>query len=138
MGLVEKEAALIEQFQFLTTWEEKYRKIIELGKLMPDLPAELRREEFKVPGCQSQVWLVAEKLSDGTLHFRADSDALIAKGLVALLVNLYDGAAPSEILAFQPKWIAQMGLSQHLSPSRANGLVSMLKAIVIHAAQSRS
>ncbi len=138
MTLAEKEQNLKQEFHQLSTWEDKYRKIIEMGKALPPLDAKFQTEEYRVKGCQSQVWLVASQGEDGTLQLQADSDALITRGLIAILVGIYSGAKPADILTFKPSFLVEMGLAQHLSPSRANGLYAMLKQIIIYASQMPS
>ncbi|MGE3387053.1 MAG: SufE family protein [Bdellovibrionales bacterium] len=115
------------------SWEEKYRLLIEIGKQLPVYPEEFRNEDHRVKGCQSQVWLHAD-LKDGMVNLRVDSDALIVKGLAALLVKLYSQATPEQILATSPEFISILDLGSHLSPSRANGLFAMVKQIKYYAA----
>jgi cysteine desulfuration protein SufE len=117
-----------EVFQVLSSWEDKYKKIIELGKALSPLPEGRKTPEALVKGCQSQVWLHA-KLVRGKLFFEGDSDALIVKGLVAVLLAIYSGKTPEEVLMTGPDFIAELGFSTNLSPSRANGLVAMIKQI---------
>jgi len=111
------------------SWEDRYKKIIQLGKALPGLPDDLKTEEAKVKGCQSQVWLHARLTPEGTIEFQGDSDALLVKGLVALLLQVYSGSSPKEILGTAPEFLKRMGFEGHLSPSRANGLFSMMKQI---------
>jgi cysteine desulfuration protein SufE len=134
MTMAERQRNIIAQFSKFTTWEDKYKHVISLGKQMPRFPEEFRREEMKVKGCQSQVWLHATRNGEGEIEFVADSDALIVKGLVALLLKLYSKATPDEILATPPDFISALDLSAHLSPSRANGLFAMVKQIKYYAA----
>lgn len=126
--------AITDDFSRFTEWESRYKHIIEVGKSLPSYPENFRSDEWKVKGCQSQVWLKPELLPSGEILFYADSDALIVKGLVRLLHQLYSGATPTEILEAQPDFIAALGLTQHLSPSRSNGLFSMIKQIKYYAA----
>lgn len=127
-SILEVQAAIIETFEPLTDWEAKYKHIISLGRAMPPLPPEDRIEANRVRGCSSQVWLVP-RLEGQHLIFGADSDALITKGLVALLMQVYSGRTPDEILGADPIFIEELGLTQHLSPNRANGLASMVARI---------
>ena len=121
---------LIENFEFLGDWEERYRYIIELGKKLAPLEANERVEGNIVRGCQSQVWLVRDEDEADKLRFRADSDAFIVKGLLALVLAAYDNRPSSDILAFDAKdFFHRLGLDQHLSPSRANGLHSIVQKI---------
>jgi cysteine desulfuration protein SufE len=136
MNLIEqKKLKLVADFGAIVDWEERYKRIIEMGKQLPVLPEALKTEENKVRGCQSQVWIVTSKNADGSLTFQADSDALIVKGLVALIVDLYSGSQPEEILQFQPDFMKVLGFDTHLSPSRTNGLYAMIKRIVFEAYQ---
>jgi len=129
MTLKERSDQISKDFSKLTNWEDRYKKIIALGKAMPDLPEELRTEESKVKGCQSQVWLHAKLNSQGEIEFQGDSDALLVKGLVALVVKIYSGSTPEEIMTTQPDFLKAIGFEGNLSPSRANGLFSMIKQI---------
>lgn len=126
--------SIIDDFSRFPDWESRYKHIIEVGKNLPPYPENFRTEDWKVKGCQSQVWLKPEVLSNGEVLFYADSDALIVKGLVSLLHELYSGATPHEILDTNPEFISALGLVQHLSPSRSNGLHSMIKQIKYYAA----
>ena len=123
---------LIENFEFLGDWEERYRYIIELGRKLPDFDDAHRTEENKVRGCQSQVWLVTDEnpANPDLLYFQADSDAHIVRGLLAILLMMFAGKSASAILAVDAKaLLAKLGLDQHLSPSRANGLNSMVQRV---------
>ena len=121
---------LVENFEFLGDWEERYRYIIELGKKLTPLDDTERVDENIVRGCQSQVWLVRDENDDEKLRFRADSDAFIVKGLLALVLAAYDNQPSNDILAFDAKdFFHRLGLDQHLSPSRANGLHSIVQKI---------
>lgn len=119
-----------ETFAFLDSWEDRFAYLIELGRKLPPLPPEAYTEAFRVKGCTSKVWLVPEHTSDGRLVFRGDSDAHLVKGLVALMLLIFSGRRPEEILATDAKAIlGEFDLEQHLSPMRANGLNAMLKRI---------
>jgi cysteine desulfuration protein SufE len=120
---------IIDEFSQLATWDEKYKKIIDYGKKLAPLPEEHRTEKNQVKGCQSQVWLHAELTLDGKVLLVADSDALIVKGLVALLLHVYSGQTPQEILSSPPEFLRTLGFDQNLSPSRSNGLHAMIKQI---------
>jgi cysteine desulfuration protein SufE len=113
-------------------WEDRYREIIQWGKKLPALEEEFKTEDYKVKGCQSQVWVVPG-FDGGVITFKADSDAAIVRGIIALFVYVYSGSTPGEILGFKPTFVDDIGLRQHLSMSRANGLNSMLKKIMIYA-----
>lgn len=123
---------LIDNFSFLDDWEDRFRYLIDLGRKLPPMDEDLKTEETKVRGCTSQVWIIDE-VKPGpplTLHFVADSDAHIVKGLIAVLLEIYDGRTPEEILAVDIRdAIGRLGFQQHLSPNRANGLFSMVERI---------
>jgi cysteine desulfuration protein SufE len=104
-----------------------------MGRSLEQLPEEFKIEDLQVKGCQSQVWLKAELTSDGRIKFLADSDALIVKGLIAILLRIYSSHTPAEILAISPDFIGELGFATNLSPSRANGLVAMIKQIKFYA-----
>lgn len=122
----------------ISDWEERYKKIIELGKKLPELDSSFKTEDNLVKGCQSQVWLVLELNKEGRVQLKADSDALIVKGLVALILQIYNNSLPSEILTTPPQFLKSLGLDTHLSPSRANGLRAMIQRIVMFAVQTRT
>ena len=119
---------IIDEFAFLTDWMDKYEMIIQMGKELPMIGDEYKVPENLIKGCQSQVWLHAD-FKDGKLFFTADSDALITKGLVALVVRVLSGHTPKEIIASDLHFVDDIGLKSHLSPTRSNGLLSMLKQI---------
>lgn len=123
---------LEQDFKSFSEWEARYKHLIELGKKMPPMKEEYKTEENKIRGCQSQVWLHAELVGD-KVHFTADSDASIVKGIVALLVYVYSNSTPDEILMTKPLFLEEIGLREHLSMSRANGLTSMVKQISFYA-----
>lgn len=127
-AIIEEQAELIDEFAFFDDWMERYEYLIDLGRKLPPFPEEYRRDEFKLKGCQSQVWFVGEK-RDGRLVFHAVSDAAIVSGIIALLLRVYSGRTPEEIVATEPEFVAAIGLDAHLSPTRKNGLGAMLKAI---------
>lgn len=129
----EKQYEIIEEFKGLQSWESKYKHIIELGKKLPPMDEADKTEDLKVKGCQSQVWLKAELNEDQTLCFQADSDALIVKGLIALLLRVFSEQKPSDIMQANVKFIETIGLASHLSASRTNGLQSMIKQIKYYA-----
>lgn len=121
---------LIDEFDLLGDWEERYRHVIDLGKTLEPLSDEERSDANKVRGCASQVWLVTERGADGTLGFRGDSDAHIVRGLIALLLRLYSGRTAQDIRAFDAKaGLEKLGLSGALSTQRSNGLFSMVERI---------
>ena len=121
---------LIDNFEFLDTWEDKYRYIIELGEKLPPLDEKYHTEDWKVQGCQSQVWLLPTKDDNGKISFVGDSDAMIVKGLIAIVLMIFNHKSPSEIKAVAVEDIfAKLKLEEHLSPSRRNGLLSMIAKI---------
>ncbi len=125
---------IIEEFSNLEQWEDRYRRIIELGRSLPaieELPAEARDEKFRVRGCQSTVYLKPE-LRQGRVRFVATSDALIVRGLIALLLRIYSDRTPAEILGARPEFIERLGLGAHLSQGRANGLAAMIEQIKLY------
>ncbi len=120
---------IIETLAFFDDWEDRYRYIIDLGKQLPAMPEAQKREELLVRGCQSQVWLDWRE-REGRMHFEIDSDALIVRGLIALVLAAFDGRAPREILEFDVEgYFAQLDLLKHLSPTRGNGLRAMVQRI---------
>ena len=128
MTLEEKKQAVIEEFSMYDEWLDKYEYLIELGKALEAYPEEEKTEEKLIKGCQSRVWLDYE-LKDGKLYFRADSDAIITKGIISLLISVYSGRTPQEIANDDFAFVDQIGLRENLSPTRANGLVSMIGTI---------
>ena len=119
---------VIEEFSFFDNWMDRYQYLIDMGRRLPEMPAELKTEANQIKGCQSQVWFVADR--DGEcLTFRATSDAAIVSGLIALLLRIYSGRRAEDIAATPPDFVTALGLEQHLSPTRSNGLASMLEAI---------
>lgn len=129
-GIDDALSELKDEFEVLGDWEERYRYVIELGKDLDPLTDAERTEAHKVRGCASQVWLVTEPQADATLRFRGDSDAHIVRGLIAIVLRLYSGRSPAEILAFDAKAaFEQLGLSGALSTQRSNGLASMVGRI---------
>ena len=132
MTIKEKQKALVDEFSFLPDWEEKYEYLIELGKELQGLPEERKTEENLIKGCQSKVWIDAE-FKEGILFFDADSDGILPKGIVSLLVRIYSGHTTQEIIDSDFEFISEIGLQEFLSPSRANGLMAMTKQIKFYA-----
>ena len=124
---------VIEEFGGLDDWMDRYQMLIDMGGETEPLPEQYKTEQNLIDGCQSRVWLVAEKQADGTLVFRAESDALIVKGIVTLLLRVLSGHTPQEILDADLYFIREIGLSEHLSPTRSNGLMAMLKQMKAYA-----
>lgn len=131
----EAQDVITDEFAFLGDWTERYQYLIDLGRQLPAFPDELKRDEYKVYGCQSQVWLVPDG-DAGCMHFRAISDSAIVSGLIALVLRVYSGRSAREILATEPTYIEAIGLARHLSPTRSNGLASMLEKLKGYATQS--
>lgn len=119
---------LLADFELFEDWMDRYQYLIDLGRRLPDFPDELRTEENRIRGCQSQVWFVANK-RDGRLYFDAISDAAIVSGLIAVLLRLYSGRRPQDILDTPADFVTALELQSHLSPTRSNGLYAMLEAI---------
>lgn len=132
MTIQQIEQEIIDEFSMFDDWMDKYEYIIELGKGMDEFPAEERTEANLIKGCQSQVWFVAEE-RDGKLYFKADGDAIITKGLAALMIKVFSGQKAADIASAQLTFIDEIGLSQHLSPTRSNGLLAMVKQIKMYA-----
>lgn len=132
MNLSERQKQVVSDFAGLSDWEDRYKKLIALGKALPDLDDSKKTEDSKVKGCQSQVWMHA-RLDGGKVIFEADSDALLVRGLVALLLKVYSGCTPDEIISTPPDFVKEIGLESKLSPSRANGLFSMIKQMKYYA-----
>ncbi len=126
---------VIEEFALFDDWMDRYQYIIDMGRRLPEFPDELRIDENLIRGCQSQVWFVAEQ-RDGRLYFQAISDAAIVSGLIAILLRLYSGRDPRDILDSPPDFVEALQLQSHLSPTRSNGLGSMLDAIRRFAAEA--
>ena len=131
----EAQREVIEEFSLFDDWMDRYQYLIDLGRRLPEFPESLRTEENRIRGCQSQVWFEAEQ-EDGRLRFRAISDAAIVSGLIALLLRVYSGKRPQDILDTPPDFVTALQLETHLSPTRSNGLSSMLKAIRNFAAEA--
>ena len=123
---------IVDEFAFFDDWVQRYEYIIEMGKALPGLPDDRKDEAHKVPGCQSQVWFHARR-EDGKVHFDADSDAMIVRGLIALLLRVYSGRTPDEIIGTPPEFFEVLELGSHLSGSRANGLHAMVTRIHAYA-----
>ena len=132
MTIAEKQAQLVDEFAFFEEWMDKYNHIIEMGKSLAPLSDDEKSEELLVKGCQSKVWLKAEKDGDNVVYF-ADADAIIAKGIVAMLVDVFSGQPAVEVAKAELNFIEEIGLKEHLSPTRANGLMSMIKQMKIYA-----
>ncbi len=132
MTIDEIQDEIIREFEISDDWMDKYQMIIDLGNRLPPLDGKLKTDDNLIDGCQSRVWVYAS-IEDGLLHFQADSDAIITKGLIALLIRALSGHTPREILDSDLHFIDAIGLTQHLSPTRSNGLLAMVKQIKTYA-----
>lgn len=131
-SIEERITQLKSEFARFNDWEDRYKELIRLGKNLSGYPEEQRLDKFKVRGCQSQVWLYPE-LKEKSLHFYGDSDAVLVKGIIALLIKVYSEASPDEIIKTKADFLKEMGVVDNLSMSRANGLASMVKQIQLYA-----
>lgn len=129
------QAELIEEFQFFDDWMDRYQYIIDLGRRLPEFPEAEKTDANKIRGCQSQVWFLAS-MNDDRLHFQAISDAAIVSGLIAVLLRIYSDRKPQDILDSPAEFVSALKLEQHLSPTRSNGLASMLQAIQAFAGEA--
>ncbi len=132
MTISEKEQAIIGEFSMFEDWMDKYSYLIELGKDLPLIDEKYKTNQYLISGCQSRVWLHAE-LVDGKMKLTADSDAVITKGIVSVLIKVWSGQKPGDVLNASTDFLDQIGLAEHLSPTRANGLLSMIKQIKLYA-----
>lgn len=132
MTIEQQKQDLVEEFELFDDWMDKYNYIIEMGKDLPGLPDDSKTKQFLISGCQSQVWLTA-KYDAGKIHFEADSDAIITKGIVQLLLKVADQRTPQELVNEDFSFLDKIGLKEHLSPTRSNGLTSMIKQIKLYA-----
>ncbi|MBI1936990.1 MAG: SufE family protein [Ignavibacteriales bacterium] len=137
MTIHELQENIVKEFEQYGDWEERYKHIINLGRALPAIGESIRTEKYKLSGCQSQVWINA-KLDEGKIFFEADSDAAIVKGLIALLIKVYSGHTPDEILYNPPYFLKDIGIDKHLSPTRKNGLGAMMKQIQMYAVAFRT
>lgn len=126
---------LIEDFDLFEDWMDRYQYLVDMGRRLPEFPVALQSDEHRIRGCQAQVWFVASE-QDGRLYFQAISDAAIVSGLIALLLRLYSGRKPQDILDTPPDFVSALELESHLSPTRSTGLSSMLTAIRRFAAEA--
>jgi len=128
----EIQADIIDEFSMFDDWMQRYEYMIDLGKSLPLINEQYKTDEYIIKGCQSKVWVHAD-MKDGHIEFTADSDAIITKGIIAILIRTFSGQAPSAIMDADTSFIDEIGLKEHLSPTRANGLVSMIKQIKLYA-----
>ena len=132
MTIIEIQQEIIDEFSMFEDWMERYEYIIELGRSLPLINESYKLDENLIKGCQSKVWLHSE-LNQDRVQFSADSDAILTKGIVALLLRVFSEQSPKDILEADTEFINEIGLKEHLSPTRANGLVSMVKQIKLYA-----
>jgi cysteine desulfuration protein SufE len=132
MTIKEIQEEIIDEFSMFDDWMQRYEYLIEIGKSLPQISESFKKDENLIKGCQSKVWLHAE-LDNGIVIYTADSDAILTKGIIALLLRVFSNQTPANILEAEPFFIDEIGLKEHLSPTRANGLVSMIKQIKLFA-----
>lgn len=132
MTIEEKQQEIIDEFSMFEDWMQKYEYIIELGKDLPLIEEQYKTDDHLIKGCQSRVWLHAENKEDGTIQFTADSDAIITKGLVSLVIRVLNGMNAQDIAQSDLHFVNDIGLTSHLSPTRSNGLASMIKQMKIY------
>ncbi len=132
MTIAEIQDEIIDEFSMFDDWEERYQYMIDLGKTLPLIDEQYKTEDYIIRGCQSKVWVHAEMNADKVI-FTADSDAIITKGIIAILIRVFSDQHPKDIIESHTEFIDQIGLKEHLSPTRANGLVSMIKQIKMYA-----
>ena len=132
MQIEEIQEEIVGEFSMFDDWMQRYEYMIELGKSLPRIEERFKTDDYLIKGCQSKVWVHAD-LEDGKVLFTADSDAIITKGIIAILIRAFSGQSPSDILAASTDFIDEIGLKEHLSPTRANGLVSMIKQLKMYA-----
>ncbi len=137
MDMTERTDQIRRRFLQFKDWEDRYKELIQLGRSLAPYPEDKRDEKYKVKGCQSQVWLYPE-FNQGRVYFHADSDALLVKGIVGLLVQVYSDATPDEILSTKPEFLKEVGIQEHLSMNRTSGLAAMMKQIQMYAAVFKS
>jgi cysteine desulfuration protein SufE len=133
MTINEKQQQVIDEFADIEDWMDRYSYIIDLGNALPPIDEQYKTPQHIIEGCQSRVWLNAELSEQGTVHFTADSDAIIVKGIISLLIDVLNDHTPREILEADLHFIDQIGLSEHLSPTRSNGLLAMVKQMKLYA-----
>ncbi len=124
--IAEQEKEIVEEFSLFDSWDDKYEYIIDLGKKLPPLDPRFKTDDNKVKGCQSSVWLAAD-YTDGRVYYKADSDAVIVKGLISMLIRVLSGQKPEDIVAARLDFINQIGMTSHLAQTRSNGLLAMVK-----------
>ena len=136
-SIKEIQEEVVDEFAMFDDWMQRYEYMIDLGKSLPLIDGKYKTDDYIIKGCQSKVWVHAD-LEDSKVKFTADSDAIITKGIIAILIRTFSGQPPQEILDADTSFIDQIGLKEHLSPTRANGLVSMIKQIKLYAVAYQS
>jgi len=137
MSITEIQEEIIDEFSMFDNWEERYQYMIDLGKTLPLIDEQFKTDNHIIKGCQSRVWVHAD-LNDDKVVFTADSDAIITKGIIAILIRVFSNQNPNDIINANTDFIDQIGLKEHLSPTRANGLVSMIKQLRMYAIAYRT
>lgn len=132
MTIKEIRDSIVEEFSMFDDWMDRYSMLIEMGKDCPMIDAQYRNDNYLINGCQSRVWLHA-KMEDGKVYFSADSDAVITKGIINLLIKVLSGQTPKDIVEADMSFLDEIGLKEHLSPTRSNGLLSMVKQMMLYA-----
>ncbi|MBQ5856758.1 MAG: SufE family protein [Bacteroidales bacterium] len=132
MTIKEIQDSIVEEFSMFDDWMDRYSMLIEMGKDCPIIDAQYRNDNYLINGCQSRVWLHA-KMEDGKVYFSADSDAVITKGIINLLIKVLSGQTPKDIVEADMSFLDEIGLKEHLSPTRSNGLLSMVKQMMLYA-----
>jgi cysteine desulfuration protein SufE len=132
ISIEEQQKEIIEEFGLFADWSEKYEYLISMGKSLPLIDDSLKTDEYRIKGCQSQVWLDADLDQGGNVVFKADSDAIITKGIIAMLIRVLSGHKPADIAHADLHFIEEVGLKEHLSPTRANGLAMMVKKMKMY------
>lgn len=131
-AIKEIQEEIIDEFSMFDDWMQRYEYMIDLGKSLPLIDEQYKTDDYIIKGCQSKVWVHAD-MEDGAIHFTADSDAIITKGIIAILIRAFSGQTPQDIIDADTAFIDEIGLKEHLSPTRANGLVSMIKQLKLYA-----
>ena len=132
MTIKEIQDSIVEEFSMFDDWMDRYSMLIEMGKDCPMIDAQYRNDNYLINGCQSRVWLHA-KMEDGNVYYSADSDAVITKGIINLLIKVFSGQTPKDIVEADMSFLDEIGLKEHLSPTRSNGLLSMVKQMMLYA-----
>ena len=132
MTIKEIQDSIVEEFSMFDDWMDRYSMLIEMGKDCPMIDAQYRNDNYLINGCQSRVWLHA-KMEDGKVYYSADSDAVITKGIINLLIKVFSGQTPKDIVEADMSFLDEIGLKEHLSPTRSNGFLSMVKQMMLYA-----